>query len=306
MKKALIIILLIALFAFCGYMLFTKFDEIKERYLASRVDQLLTQMPTATGVAKVEEATEETSSVSAAIATAAAKATADAKELTEVETETAEPTAEPTPKATSTPTVQPTIDSTDPGVYLGEADWTDSMSAPENWPVGSDEYSSAYFENGYYRMTSLADVDGWRLATTESIEDGYIELSFTTETCSADDHYGIMFRVPVLPEANPGYLFGVTCDGRYSLRLWDEATGTMEYLVNWMSRTVIDTGSRAENVLGVMLNGDTISLYINGELVDEITDDSLSSGYFGVFAGWEKTEGFTVRVEEAKYWLAED
>ena len=302
MKKTIIIILLIALFLTCGYFLYIKFDDIKQRYLASRVNQLLAEMPTATPLAKSEEATP-TTSVSSAIATAAALATAQAEEAKDVATATAEPTVKPTTTPTEEPTAVPTIASTDPGVYLGSADWTDPMDTPKNWPVGSDDYSSAYHENGYYRMTSLADEDGWRLASTEVITDGYIQIAFTTETCSADDHYGIMFHVPVLPQANPGYLFAVTCDGRYSLRLWDEATGSMIYLIRWTESGTISAGSNKSNVLGVMTNGDVISLYINGDLVDEYSDDTLPNGYFGVLVGWEKTENFTVRVEEASYWV---
>lgn len=305
MKKTIIILLLIALFLACGYFLYTKFDDIKQRYLASRVNQLLAEMPTATPLAKNEEATP-TSSVSSAIATAAALATAQAEEAKDVEAATAEPTIQLTAIPTEEPTLTPTIASTDPGIYLGSADWTDLMDAPKNWPVGSDDYSSAYFENGYYRMTSLADVDGWRLASTEAIKNGYIEITFTTETCSLDDHYGVMFHVPVLPEANPGYLFAITCDGRYSLRLWDEAAGSMVYLIRWKASGTINVGSNQTNVLGVMTKDGVISLYINGVLVDEYSDNTLPSGYFGVLTGWEKTENLTIRIEEASYWVDAD
>ncbi|MGV8025351.1 MAG: hypothetical protein AB2L18_02190 [Anaerolineaceae bacterium] len=313
MKKTIIIILLIALFAFSGYTLLTKFDVIKARYLASRVDQLLTEMPTALTTVQEETETEvestevtETSSVSAAIATAAAEATAQAEEAALTEAVTEAPTAEPTVTPTSAPTPTPTIASNDPGIYLGAADWTDSMDDIKNWPVDKNDYSSATHENGYYRITSLAEADGWRLANTDGFANGYVELVFTTETCSVDDHYGIIFRVPVLQEANRGYLFGVTCDGRYNLRLWDGTTGDqglMTTLIRWKSSAMLNTGSNKQNVLGVMTKGNVISLYINGELVDQITDDNLTGGYFGAFVGWEQTENFSVRVEKASYWM---
>lgn len=306
MKKALIILLLIALFVFCGYMIYTKFDDIKAIYLANRVDQTLTEMPEEPVEGKVEP-TEDTS-VADAIATAAAQATLQADQAA-VEEPTEEATEVPTEEPTPAPTAIPTIASTNPGVYLGAADWTDEMESPKNLPVGTDDYSSAYFENGYYRMTSFANADGWRLASTEAVENGYIEMEFTTETCKADDHYGIMFRVPVLKEADRGYLFGVTCDGKYSLRTWDATlgeNGEMGYVVRWKESGAINTGEEQSNVLGVMTSGNIISLYINGTLVDEVTDDSFDGGYFGVFVGWEQTENLTVRVEKASYWINED
>ncbi|HAF61495.1 MAG TPA: hypothetical protein DCK95_04140 [Anaerolineaceae bacterium] len=307
MKKALIIILLIALFVFCGYMIYTKFDDIKALYVANRVDQTLTDMPEPTAVVEKEEPTEDTS-VADAIATAAAQATLQAEQTAAAVEPTEQPTEVPTEVPTPEPTIVPTIASTDPGVYLGDADWTDEMDAPKNWPVGADEFSSAYFENSYYRMTSFAAEDGWRLASTEAVVDGYIEIAFSTETCKADDHYGIMFRVPVLKEANRGYLFGITCDGKYSLRAWDATlgeNGTMEYLIRWKDSGTINTGSEKKNVLGVMTSDDTLSLYINGDLVNEVSDDSITGGYFGVFVGWEQTENLTVRVEKAGYWMEE-
>ncbi len=313
MKKTIIIILLVALFAFSGCTLLTKFDEVKQRYLSSRVDQLLTEMPTEITTVEAEkdngaESAEvtETSSVSAAIATAAAQATAQAEEVVLTEAVTEEPKAEPTATPTSAPTPTPTIASNDPGIYLGAADWTDGMDDIKNWPVDKNDYSSAVHENGYYRITSLADADGWRLASTEAFINGYVELVFTTETCSVDDHYGIIFRVPVLLEANRGYLFGVTCDGRYNLREWDGTSGdqgTMTTLIRYTNSAMIKTGSNKQNVLGVMTKGNVISLYINGELVDQISDDTLTGGYFGAFAGWEQTENFTVHVDKASYWI---
>lgn len=313
MKKTVIIILLIALFAFSGCTLLDKFEEVKQRYLTNRVEQLLTAIPSEE---VVEEANKEsgsesaqvtaTSAVKDAIATAAAQATAQAEEVALAAAVTAEPTAEPTVAPTNAPTPTPTIASTDPGVYLGIADWTDDMDNIKNWPVDTNDFSSAAHQNGYYRLTSLAEADGWRLANTEGVTNGYVELVFTTETCSADDHYGIIFRVPVLREANRGYLFGVTCDGRYNLRKWDGTTGeqgTMTTLVRYTYSGMINAGSNKQNVLGVMTKGNLISLYINGELINQVTDDTYTSGYFGAFVGWEKTANFTVHVDKASYWV---
>lgn len=315
MKKTVIIILLIALFAFSGCTLLDKFDDIKQQYLSNRVEQMLTEMPSDEAAVDVNKEGDETageatttSSVADAIATAAAQATAQAEADTAVDAAKAEPTATevPTEVVTTEPTFTPTIASTDPGVYLGEADWTDDMGTIKNWPLDINNFSSAVQQDGYYRVTSLAGADGWRLAQTGAITDGYIETTFKTETCSGDDHYGIIFRVPNLQSADRGYLFGITCDGRYNVRLWDGTTGepgTMSTIIDYKASEMINVGSNAENVLGVMTSGNVMTLYINGELVDLVIDDSFNSGYFGIFIGWEKTEGFSVRLENASYWL---
>lgn len=317
MKKTVIIILLVALFVFSGCTLLNKFDEVKQRYLSGRVEQLLTEMPadgtkeevlleTEQTTAEETTAITETSAVADAIATAAAQATEQAQMVALTEAVAEEPTTVPTATSTAAPTPTPTIASSDPGVYLGTPAWTDNMDAIQNWPVDKNDYSTAVHTDGYYRITSLAEADGWRLANTEGFANGYVELVFTTETCSVDDHYGIIFRVPLLREANQGYLFGVTCDGRYNLRKWDGTTGesgTMTTLIRWTNSAMLNVGSSKQNVLGVMTKGNVISLYINGELVDQLTDDSYAGGYFGAFVGWEQTENFSVHVDKASYWI---
>ena len=201
-------------------------------------------------------------------------------------------------------TLTETID--DPGKYLGKPTWSDEMDFPVNWPVGDDEFSSGYFNNGYYYMTSFGVEDGWRIASTDAISDGYIEIYFSTEICKTDDHYGIIFRVPELKEPIKGYLFGVTCGGKYSLRKWDSTlgeNGTLSYATRWHSDNNINDGEYQNNVLGVLTNGNSIKLFINGKLVNEIEDSSIEGEHFGVFVGWEQTENFTILIDKASYWL---
>jgi len=77
----------------------------------------------------------------------------------------------------------------------------------------------------------------------------------------------------------------------------------MTTLIRYTNSAMLNSGSNKQNVLGVMTKGNVISLYINGELVDQITDDNLIGGYFGAFVGWEQTENFSVRVEKVSYWV---
>lgn len=216
----------------------------------------------------------------------------------ETEEPTAE-TAEPTP--TNTPTLAPTATTsgTDPAASLGDPDWVDDMSNGDNWPTGTSQYTTIAFEDGYLKLTAETELDGWRLSWPY-LTDFYLEASMQTPECEGSDHYGLMFRVPAKADANKGYLFGVTCDGRYSLRRWDGQT--MYFPINWTASNAIAEGANAVNKLGVMARDSELSLYINGQKVDEITDNAYLEGSFGIFVGKDTTEDFTVWVDQVRYW----
>lgn len=265
-----------------------QFEQIKQQYLGGRVEELLTAMPTA-----AQKPMQSTPTVGLPTI----EPTEDGADVTATET--------PQPESQPTPTITPTVDSDDPAVYLGEPAWKDTMDEAKYWPVGGDQYSTAYFENGYMRMTVFTTYDAWRLATTSSLGNNYIETTFIVETCSGSDHYGIMFRVPDRHAANRGYLFGVTCDGRYSLREWDATlgdNGLMVYLVRWVQDGNINTGSNQTNRVGIMTIDDRLIMFINGVQVDEFSDDTFPEGSFGVFVGSDVTEKLTVKIQEVSYW----
>lgn len=279
MKKAWLIILVILIIIACVYVIYIKVNEDRQTRVLPDNNQTRLSMIT----------TNDNNSYNDTI-----------------EPSFTEETIEPSTEVFSSTTTE-TIN--DPGKFLGEATWTDEMDSPQNWPVGDDEFSSGYFNNGYYYMTSLGVEDGWRLASTDPFSDGYIEVFFSTETCKSDDHYGIIFRVPELKEPNKGYLFGITCGGKYSLRKWDGTigdNGTLSYIKRWRNNNFINIGDYQNNVLGVMTDGNNIKLFINGQLVDVIEDSSIEGEHFGVFVGWEQTESFTVLIDKASYWLNEE
>ncbi len=219
----------------------------------------------------------------------------------EEEEEQEETQEETTPEPTSTPTITPTatLSETDPAKSLGEPDWADSMDNGDNWPTGYNEYTTIKFENGYLKLTGETELDGWRLSWP-FLSDFYVEAKIQTPKCEGSDHFGLMFRVPANANANKGYLFGITCDGDYSLRRWDGQT--MYFPVDWTESSAINTGENAINTLGVMAKGADLVLYINGQKVKEVSDNAYAEGSFGVFVGSVDTEDVTIWVDQIRYW----
>ncbi len=308
MKKAIILLVIVLTGLLAGCSVFERFKQAENQYLETRVSNLVDDATTA------EPAVQET-------ATDESKAAEPTMEETVVETEVAtmeptqdvvdeatpEPTeeaVEETPAVTEEPTIEPTIESDDPAVYLGKPDWVDEMDKPEYWPVGSDDFTSASFENGAMTLVALDDLPGWRIASTVELGTAYIEATVKMgDECSGKDAYGIVFRVPKNSGYERGYFFGVTCDGQYNLRAWDGLKGQDKTLIYYTSSEFIDKGANQTNRLGVMTVGDRILLYVNGEYVDEVVDETYDLGYFGMFINRDKTEDLTVYVDQVRYWL---
>lgn len=212
--------------------------------------------------------------------------------------ETTAPTVETTPDATLTPSAD------DPAVRLGTPTWTDDMTSDTNWPVGSDDFTAVEFSDGAMKLTGLTTTDGWRLALPQT-SNVYLEMTFKTNACTGSDRYGMFFRVPEASNPNRGYLFGFSCDGKYSLRRWNAeigAKGEMVTLVNWAASPAILTGSNQTNRMGILAVGDRLVLYANGQKLTEVKDNTFTSGYFGVFVGSRESTDLKINVEDVRYW----
>lgn len=207
----------------------------------------------------------------------------------------------PTPEPTDTPTLAPTptLVETDPTVNLGPADWTDNMATGGNWATGFSPISMIRFESGYLNLTSTSDLIGWRLSWPV-LDDFYLESTVLSPNCSGWDEFGMVFRAPEGIGAEKVYLFGITCNGRYSLRRWDG--NTMHVIINWTQNSNIQTGVNNVNRLGVMALGSNLGLYINGHLVNEALDNAYLSGQFGVFVGGHEVENIEVWMAQIRYW----
>jgi len=218
----------------------------------------------------------------------------------EVETITPSPQLTDTQVPTSTAGPTSTLPAEDVRGTLGNPTWSDPLTSGNNWPLGEDSFTRARVEDGELHMTGLTTTDGWRL-TWPVVRNFYLEMTVRTGSCSGNDHYGLMARVPDRSAADHGYLFGFTCDGRYSLRAWDGEE--MTSLVAPTASTAIIAGSDKVNRIGLWAKGEQLGLYANGSLLTQIEDGTyIEEGSFGIFVGARKTDEFTVHVDEIAYW----
>lgn len=97
------------------------------------------------------------------------------------------------------------------------------------------------------------------------------------------DFGGIFFRAASVDSSNPKfYLFYVDQYGEYELAL---CTGnTCSNLVTTTSSSWITQGLNQPNLIAVVANDDTITLYVNHQQLESVTDSTYSHGQIGLLA----------------------
>ena len=199
-----------------------------------------------------------------------------------------------------TPT--PTEKVTDIVDTLGEPFYRDTLDNGDNWSLGKDSYVDLRSESGYLVMEGLKTTSGWRL-TNRSVKNFYLEITGKMETCKGEDQFGLMFRVPNRITATSGYLLGINCDGKFSLKRWDGET--MLNLINWKKSDRINAGSDKTNRIGILAEGNNMKVYINGALVGEAADSWFPQGGYGLYVGARETPNMEAMIDEVSIWIVE-
>ncbi len=211
---------------------------------------------------------------------------------------------EPSPTPSQTPTA--TVSAEDPLTWLGNPAHRDPLDSGSGFGIGDSGYDDGVTKinlvSGALRFSSSSTTGwrGWRLRPP-AIQDFYLEAKYNVVSCGGADVYGIVFRAPDPKfEDGRGYYFGITCDGRYTLTSWS-ASGTRA-VITLTSTDAINTGASQTNRIGAMVKGSNIKLYINGKLVQDLEDTTLTEagaygGFIGGFSG-----NLTVDMDEIAYW----
>ncbi|MCC6147914.1 MAG: hypothetical protein IT308_10145 [Anaerolineaceae bacterium] len=215
------------------------------------------------------------------------------------------PTLSPseTPKSSASPSPTPSqLPAGDPRLWLGTPAKVDTLDSPQGFGLagGYEDSAAAITISGGAMTLKSFSTTGWRTwrVRPPELSAAYIEAPFHTLTCSGSDQYGLVLRAPNY-DTGFGYYFAVTCDGRFNFSRWD-ANGTAVLVPSTPDNNIL-SGSGQTNRLGVISNGQKFQLYINGNLVKELEDAALPSGFYGVFIGGF-SGAFTIQMDEIAYW----
>jgi WD40 repeat protein len=165
---------------------------------------------------------------------------------------------------------------------------TDDFSDPESgFSRDSDENGRYFYRDGYYGIEILKeDWSNWTWRG-DIFSDFMLEVDVTSQREAGQG--GVIFRQVGEQQF---YGFAITPDGRYRLQK-RVSEDRWETLLDWQESPHIRTGL-ATNRLGVVCEGSTISLYVNGQDLDSVQDTTYTEGKIGLTAGTFEEETHTL------------
>lgn len=217
-------------------------------------------------------------------------------------TETAIP-EEPTPTQTASATLTqtPEPDQDDPVQQLGSPAWTYDFSGDTSpWDFDSDQ---AIFEtaNGYLNMTAKANANwhSWYVSSPK-LKNAYLETTIEFSDCSGFDRFG--FAVRASSDGQQFYFLSITCDGQLGFfRMAPDVD--IHQIKGYENEPALSDVMDTRHRVGIWMEGSTFTFYIDGEEVGTASDNTLNDeGYTGYLIAFSNTPGFTVQVDELRYW----
>lgn len=204
-------------------------------------------------------------------------------------------------EGTATAVAQATA-STPQGLYAATTkkapDMTDALAGPSSlkWDLlaygggggcsyTGGTYRAAMAQSGFF-ATCMAEASSYRNFLYQ------VSMTMLSGSTSSKDGGGLIFR----GATGTAYRLRIGINGSYDLVTPAKtlATGTS---------TAIKTGVGQTNLVAVAASGNTIDIYVNGQLLATLTDTTSSVGQIGLMAVDFSTTGVNVSYRNAQIWL---
>jgi len=174
------------------------------------------------------------------------------------------------------------------------APFTDDFSDPASgWGAASHETYVRGYQQGRYLMQ--IDAPQWFVwvASGRLYEDVDVDVKVRSEGV-ADNHYGVFCRYT----EGEFYYFAISSDGYYAI-FRRNADGVLQPLTGTaMLRSPSIHRDGSENRIRAVCKGSQLRLYINGEQVAQVEDDTLERGDVGMAAGTLRERGTIVWFDD--------
>ncbi|MCP4538139.1 MAG: hypothetical protein GY832_13440 [Chloroflexi bacterium] len=146
-----------------------------------------------------------------------------------------------------------------------------------------EEFIRGYEGGEYFIELRESNWFAWAYPSVQ-IDDVNVTTDAYLASGSRDGHFGVLCRY--VDEDN-FYYFAISADGYYGI-FRRENGGNLQALVGdgkgMLSSPVIQTGGRT-NTIRAVCHGNDLSLYVNDELLERVSDDAHTQGNVGLGAG---------------------
>lgn len=168
----------------------------------------------------------------------------------------------------------------DVGAMLDPMPKDDFSNSGSGWGTGTDTDSSVEYANDGLQITVYTPYYvTWSTPGIDSFENTHIEVSVQNSSTDQEAFFGIVCNEQ--GTTNSFYYVGVSPDGYYAF-LKSKVVGDDETLKDGTSDVV--SSSPQSLRLGLDCKNGSMTLYVNGQTIDSVSDSSYTSGTFGLFA----------------------
>jgi len=162
----------------------------------------------------------------------------------------------------------------------------DFSNSGSGWGTGTDSQSSVEYANGGLQMiVQQPFYVSWSTPDTTSYENVHIEVNVKNQSTDQQALFGIVCDEQ--GTTNSFYYVGVSPEGHYAFI--KSAVAQDDVFLKEGDSAVI-SGSASSMQLGLDCASGTLTLYVNGQKIDSVSDSSYTSGVVGVFAATDDEE----------------
>jgi hypothetical protein len=159
----------------------------------------------------------------------------------------------------------------------------DDFSGLDNhWDqISNNDLTTDYYDSAYRILVNLENYDAWANPDDLSFTDVQVEVDATKNAGPDTNDYGIICRY----KGKGSYYYGlISSDGYYGIYKKSSDGGRQLGQGGEQFSDKILTGN-VTNHIRFDCVGSTLTLYVNGTLIDQQTDSSYSDGNVGLIAG---------------------
>jgi tetratricopeptide (TPR) repeat protein len=179
--------------------------------------------------------------------------------------------------------------------------FSDDFSDPNSgWYSNGDPASPTYYDNGGYRVV-MTQANGavWAMPG-RLFTDIRIEVMASKQGGDNDNFFGVMCRVQGTTDSGNFYVLMISSDGYFGIGR--RVNGGALELVDqekMLYSSKIDQGDSTNKITAVC-EGERLALYVNDELLVEVTDSALPNGQIGLMAGTFDVPGTNILFDDLK------
>ncbi|HSL45692.1 MAG TPA: hypothetical protein VK897_19820 [Anaerolineales bacterium] len=165
------------------------------------------------------------------------------------------------------------------------------------WGTGTDADSSVEYSNDALKFFVNKDLYFvWSTPNDEDYENVHIEVTANNNSSDSTAAFGIICNLQI---TNTSYYFAVTGAGEYAIGKYTFAGDTL--LTNdgqWAESSQIASGAGSYRI-GADCGNNTLTLYVDGQQIDSVSDSTYTTGNVGLFA-WsgEQLDGADVTFDD--------